>query len=162
MNTFGDRLKFAIRFNLLTPMTYKEFAEKTSIPYSTLQNYLGNKRLPNFEALEKIAKFGVNIHWLVTGEGDLNKNTDMIDDNTLTKLFWVCFDDILKKCLSNNVYIFSEIEKDNIIKYLSTSNPKRDRKTIIEFFAADRKYLADTSDDEFFDAIKAEISSQSS
>jgi transcriptional regulator with XRE-family HTH domain len=49
--------------------TIKEVAVETGLPYRTLQNYLRGEREPNTEGLEKISRLGVNLHWLLTGEG---------------------------------------------------------------------------------------------
>ena len=47
----------------------KEFAELTGLPYRTLQGYVGGEREPNAEGMTAIAKVGVNLNWLVGGEG---------------------------------------------------------------------------------------------
>lgn len=53
-------------------LSIKEFAEKSGLPYTTLQSYLLNKRSPSAENINKIAKvFNVNVNWLMTGNGDM-------------------------------------------------------------------------------------------
>ncbi|MDO9831145.1 helix-turn-helix domain-containing protein [Glaesserella parasuis] len=47
----------------------KDFAEQTGIAYRTLQGYVGGEREPNAEGMTAIAKAGVNLNWLVSGEG---------------------------------------------------------------------------------------------
>ncbi|MGQ9445455.1 helix-turn-helix domain-containing protein [[Pasteurella] aerogenes] len=47
----------------------KDFAEQTGIAYRTLQGYIGGEREPNAEGMTAIAKAGVNLNWLVSGEG---------------------------------------------------------------------------------------------
>lgn len=47
----------------------KDFAEQTGIAYRTLQGYVGGEREPNAEGMAAIAKAGVNLNWLVSGEG---------------------------------------------------------------------------------------------
>ena len=49
----------------------KDFAEQTGIAYRTLQGYVGGEREPNAEGMIAIAKAGVNLNWLVSGEGEM-------------------------------------------------------------------------------------------
>ncbi|MDG6262499.1 MULTISPECIES: helix-turn-helix domain-containing protein [Pasteurellaceae] len=49
----------------------KDFAEQTGIAYRTLQGYVGGEREPNAEGMTAIAKAGVNLNWLVSGEGEM-------------------------------------------------------------------------------------------
>ncbi|PJG83012.1 helix-turn-helix domain-containing protein [Caviibacterium pharyngocola] len=49
----------------------KDFAEHTGIAYRTLQGYVGGEREPNAEGMAAIAKAGVNLNWLVSGEGEM-------------------------------------------------------------------------------------------
>ena len=49
----------------------KDFAERTGIAYRTLQGYVGGEREPNAEGMSGIAKAGVNLNWLVSGEGEM-------------------------------------------------------------------------------------------
>ena len=49
----------------------KDFAEQTGIAYRTLQGYIGGEREPNAEGMTAIAKAGVNLNWLVSGEGEM-------------------------------------------------------------------------------------------
>ena len=63
--TLGQRLHRAIWFR---GWTIAELARKTSIPYTTLQGYLGDKRLPGARHLTVLAGVGMNVEWLLTGE----------------------------------------------------------------------------------------------
>ena len=49
----------------------KDFAEQTGIAYRTLQGYVGGEREPNTEGMTAIARAGVNLNWLVSGEGEM-------------------------------------------------------------------------------------------
>ncbi|OOF87883.1 transcriptional regulator [Rodentibacter ratti] len=49
----------------------KDFAEQTGIAYRTLQGYIGGEREPNAEGMTGIARAGVNLNWLVSGEGEM-------------------------------------------------------------------------------------------
>lgn len=63
-----NRLRHIINYYNLN---LKEFSEKTNIPYRTLQNYLLGLREPNIDILKKLCtQLGININWLLTGEGD--------------------------------------------------------------------------------------------
>ncbi|MFN3599515.1 MAG: helix-turn-helix domain-containing protein [Aquificaceae bacterium] len=63
-----NRLKLLMR---LLDINLKEFSEKSGIPYRTLQNYTLGLRESTIENLVKIASsFNVNLHWLLTGEGE--------------------------------------------------------------------------------------------
>ena len=48
-----------------------DFAEQTGIAYRTMQGYVGGEREPNAEGMSGIAKAGVNLNWLVSGEGEM-------------------------------------------------------------------------------------------
>ena len=48
-----------------------DFAEQTGIAYRTMQGYIGGEREPNAEGMTGIAKAGVNLNWLVSGEGEM-------------------------------------------------------------------------------------------
>ena len=52
-----------------------DFAEQTGIAYRTMQGYIGGEREPNAEGMSGIAKAGVNLNWLVSGEGEDRKST---------------------------------------------------------------------------------------
>ena len=81
MNT-SERLKQVMEvkgFNL------KTFSEQTDIPYRTLQNYILTNREPSAESLAKLhSQLGINLNWLMSGNGEMfTNNTEIID---LTKL----------------------------------------------------------------------------
>lgn len=48
-----------------------DFAEQTGIAYRTMQGYIGGERAPNAEGMTGIARAGVNLNWLVSGEGEI-------------------------------------------------------------------------------------------
>jgi transcriptional regulator with XRE-family HTH domain len=49
-------------------MTIERFATETGIKRTTIQEYLAGKSKPSADALERIARAGVNVDWLLTGE----------------------------------------------------------------------------------------------
>ncbi len=63
-----------------------DFADRAGIAYRTMQGYIGGEREPNAEGMTGIAKAGVNLNWLVSGEGEMFKNnTEIIDLTQLEK-----------------------------------------------------------------------------
>ncbi len=63
----GDRIKI-IRGNL----EQKEFAKKIGVHRNVLASWENNRGLPGGNSLLKIYKeFGANIHWLLSGEGEM-------------------------------------------------------------------------------------------
>lgn len=63
--TIGDRLRRHIALNR---MSIKAFCELTGVPYRTLQDYLTGARKPGSDHLASLARVGVNLNWLLTGE----------------------------------------------------------------------------------------------
>ena len=63
-----------------------DFADQAGIAYRTMQGYIGGEREPNAEGMTGIAKAGVNLNWLVSGEGEIfTNNTEIIDLTQLEK-----------------------------------------------------------------------------
>jgi bacteriophage CI repressor helix-turn-helix domain len=63
-----------------------DFADQAGIAYRTMQGYIGGEREPNAEGMTGIAKAGVNLNWLVSGEGEMfTNNTEIIDLTQLEK-----------------------------------------------------------------------------
>ena len=62
-------------------MNATEFSVCSGIPYRSLQNYLRGEREPNSEAYLRFAQMGVNINWLLTGQGEMFIN-EVVDDLT--------------------------------------------------------------------------------
>ena len=66
--TAGDRLKIVREsFNL----NQKEFADKIEITQVNLSRYENNKYYIPDETKEKLYQLGVNLNWLLTGNGDM-------------------------------------------------------------------------------------------
>jgi len=51
-------------------MTQEQFAQRTGIHLSAIRKYESRSSLPSGESLLAIAGTGINLHWLLTGEGD--------------------------------------------------------------------------------------------
>lgn len=62
--TIAERLKSS---RAALGLKQEDIAALTGIPIDTLRKYEGGTRLPGAEALEKLAKVGVDLNWLVTG-----------------------------------------------------------------------------------------------
>ena len=60
-----------------------DFAEQAGIAYRTMQGYIGGEREPNAEGMSGIAKAGVNLNWLVSGEGEMFQA--VMQKNTISK-----------------------------------------------------------------------------
>ncbi|WP_040977409.1 helix-turn-helix domain-containing protein [Necropsobacter massiliensis] len=48
-----------------------KFSERSGINYRSVQNYMRGEREPNAEAFLKFAQLGININWLLTGQGEM-------------------------------------------------------------------------------------------
>ena len=48
-----------------------KFSERSGINYRSVQNYMRGDREPNSEAYLKFAQLGININWILTGEGEM-------------------------------------------------------------------------------------------
>ena len=70
MSSINERMKLVIQEK---QFSIKQASEETGIPYRSLQNYL-NGQLPGPDALVKFREaFGVDLNWLLTGEGETHK-----------------------------------------------------------------------------------------
>lgn len=47
------------------------FSEHSGIAYRSVQNYMRGEREPNSDAYLKFAQLGININWLLTGQGEM-------------------------------------------------------------------------------------------
>ena len=74
-----------------------DFADRSGIAYRTMQGYIGGEREPNAEGMTGIAKAGVNLNWLVSGEGkmfisDVAQNDFLPDEISLIGKYRVITD----------------------------------------------------------------------
>lgn len=63
--SLGQRLRLYIDVN---GITVRAFSERSGIPYRSVHEYLSDKRKPSADHLENMARLGVDIAWLLTGE----------------------------------------------------------------------------------------------
>jgi len=64
--SLGERLKWVVK---KLNITLKELSTKTGMPYNTLHQYVHDKRSPNVQHIAPLAFYGINLHWLITGDG---------------------------------------------------------------------------------------------
>jgi len=65
-----------------------QLAESCDIPYRTAQNYLGDERKIGLDALVKMCtRLGINVNWLLTGEGEMYQDQIRFRDNKLCTIF---------------------------------------------------------------------------
>lgn len=64
----GDRIK---TWRHALGLTQEEFARRAGISKATLVGYEVGQRKPGSDALAAIAKTGVDMRWLLTGEGEM-------------------------------------------------------------------------------------------
>lgn len=55
----------------LSTLTQKEIAELANVPYQSLQNWLRGRYLVGSDFLFWLATKGVNVNWLLLGEGEM-------------------------------------------------------------------------------------------
>lgn len=62
----GERLR---AFRQALGCSQEELASRLQVPLRTYQNYDQGRSAPKAHALKHLADLGINIHWLLTGEG---------------------------------------------------------------------------------------------
>jgi len=70
----GDRLRSVVKAR---GQTLKGFASLVDIPYRSFQDYVAGKSKPGFEQLQKIARSGVDIGFVLTGTETRNYLSDI-------------------------------------------------------------------------------------
>lgn len=108
--TLSERLRTAIE---RSNCSFKEFSERTRIPYRTLQNYLSGDRQPGADALAAIARMNVDVHWLLTGQEkhNVDHEVDEIENNNKEEY---STDEIFKTLAKYD--LFSEVSRISEIK----------------------------------------------
>ena len=66
-------------------MTHVRFAEATGVHLSAIRKYEGRHSVPSGESLLAIASTGVDLHWLLTGEGDMRAPSSTGDSDAKTE-----------------------------------------------------------------------------
>lgn len=121
MSDFPSRLRFAISNYVPGAISYKSFAALIDLPYRTLQNYLSGERSPNLEALEKFARNGINIHWLVTGEGTPFKATEL-ERSMLDTVFLLHSPQITRTAFGADPPLYERRDRARLISFIMFNN----------------------------------------
>ena len=79
----ADRLKLWRKS--VMEMTQEQFAEATGVHLSAIRKYENRHSVPSSESLLAIASSGVDLHWLLTGKGDMRAPTSSDDDRVKTE-----------------------------------------------------------------------------
>lgn len=66
--SIGERMK-QVRQRL--GLTQATMAEETGITLVSYKRYEGSKAMPSADALESFSKLEINLHWLLTGDGEM-------------------------------------------------------------------------------------------
>lgn len=66
-------------------MTQVRFAQATGVHLSAIRKYEGRHSVPSGESLLAIASTGVDLHWLLTGEGEMRAPTSSSGNSSKTK-----------------------------------------------------------------------------
>lgn len=82
-STIAERLR-AWRKHL--GLTQEEFSARTGLHIGVLRKYENNVNVPGGEALVAIGKTGVNLNWLLLGEGPMSAQTSTLDENYLRRM----------------------------------------------------------------------------
>lgn len=78
----GERLK---KIRTDQGMSRDQLAELFKISRATIQNYENGERSPNAEYLANYYKFfGINLHWLITGNGAATFQSFLLDGNAIS------------------------------------------------------------------------------
>lgn len=68
LSILGDRFLYAIQ---LMHLNQKKFAEKANLLPATINGIIKSGKSPTAETLAQIHRAGINIQWLVMGEGEI-------------------------------------------------------------------------------------------
>jgi transcriptional regulator with XRE-family HTH domain len=79
----ADRLKLWRKS--VMEMTQEQFADATGVHLSAIRKYENRHSVPSSESLLAIASTGVDLHWLLTGKGDMRAPTSSDDDQAKTE-----------------------------------------------------------------------------
>ena len=82
-NDIADRLRLW-RKDVLE-MTQVRFAKATGVHLSAIRKYEGRHSVPSGETLLAIASTGVDLHWLLTGKGDMRAPSNNGDSDAKTE-----------------------------------------------------------------------------
>lgn len=82
-------------------LSQKEFANLAMIPKRSLQNYEEGKQKPGSEQLQKLSYTGVDLNWLITGQGSPTSKVDLESFRQKRDKAQKRREKVKKLCLSN-------------------------------------------------------------
>jgi SOS-response transcriptional repressor LexA len=83
-NSLGDRIKIARK---KAGLTQGELAKKVGITYPTLNKYEKNRRVPNSQVLDRIAReLNCDPGWLLSGAGDIPRASTAFDSLSVSNI----------------------------------------------------------------------------
>ncbi len=107
----ADRLR---QFFKSHNLSLRSVSRMTGIPYRSLQNYVGAKRLPSIENLIKMhEQTGIDLHWLIVGDDKHEAQSVLISENNAS-YHTNSLLDLICQMLSE----MSEEEQRDILKHL--------------------------------------------
>lgn len=65
-------------------LTQAAFSERIGVHIGVLKKYEQGLNIPGGEALAAIAKTGVNMNWLLTGDGEMRQGTEQLDTSVVS------------------------------------------------------------------------------
>jgi len=68
-------------------LTQEQFAQRCGLPKRTVIGYENGEREPGSAALAAIARTGVNMNWLLTGEGEMRLDHDRLETAAMSRKF---------------------------------------------------------------------------
>jgi len=66
-------------------LTQEQFAQRCGLPKRTVIGYENEEREPGSAALAAIAKTGVNMNWLLTGEGEMRTDHERLETAAMSR-----------------------------------------------------------------------------
>jgi transcriptional regulator with XRE-family HTH domain len=124
MDKFSERFKY---FRDKLELTQRGLAEKLEIPSTAISKYEQELIRPSADLLTKIGLMGININWLLTGEGEMMNSppappgNDVMEarDDTTRKAVEVVSGDPRIAAIAGLLADMTKEEIDEVYKYIS-------------------------------------------
>ncbi|MEX2617283.1 MAG: hypothetical protein WD767_14400 [Alphaproteobacteria bacterium] len=118
MNTVAERFRYAVEnYRPAEHMTHLAFSIDSGIPIRSVYNYMEGKRQPNSNALAKLAVIGVNVNWVLTGNGSPFER-DYLDKRIVDKLLVLFLHPILDYIFSKKDGALNQAERERLVLYM--------------------------------------------
>ena len=123
-----DRIEYLMNLHQLTP---SQFADRTGIQRASVSHILGNRNKPSLEIMLKIYRAfpGVNLEWLVAGDGELPsvdvvaESADSEDDVAVTETPHVVAPSLFPSFMEDEIPV-----KGNVVAAQEVNNKKEEPK----------------------------------